>query len=121
MGYIVKPTERYEYYDCSVNNKYIVEVKNRHNNKDKYNTTILPISKIKQYELQHKKDYLDMILIFVFKDGCFFTSYNDLRRNKDKFKIDTLTRYSGFQHKPRKHIFVKTKLLKPLDQLQLKC
>ena len=121
MGYIIEPTSRYEYFDCFVSNKYICEVKKRHNNKDKYDTTILPISKIKQYELQHKKTHLDMIMIFVFEDGCYYTTYNDLRKNKDKFKIDTFTRYSGFEHKPKPHIFIKNDFLKPLDQMWLKC
>ena len=66
MGYTVEPTSRYEYFDFLIDDKYICEVKKRYNSKDKYDTTILPISKIKQYELQHKKTHLDMIMIFSF-------------------------------------------------------
>ena len=121
MGYTIEPTSRYKYFDCLIDDKYICEVKKRSVNKDRYDTTILPISKIKQYELQHKKTHLDMIMIFSFQDGCYYTSYNDLRKNKKKFKIDTFTRYSGFEHKPKPHIFIKTELLKPLDQIRLKC
>ena len=121
MGYTIEPTKRYEYFDCLISNKYICEVKKRYVNKDRYDTTILPISKIKQYELQHKQNHLDMIMIFSFEDGCYYTSYNDLRKNKEKFKIDTFIRYSGFEHKKRPHIFIDTDILKPLDQMQLKC
>ena len=121
MGYIVEPKPRREYFDCLIDDKYICEVKKRYVNKDRYDTTILPISKIKQYELQHKKTHLDMIMIFAFEDGDYYTSYNDLRKNKEKFKIDTFIRYSGFEHKPKPHIFIKNELLKPLDQIRLKC
>ena len=104
-GYIVEPTRRYEYYDCKINNKYACEIKKRNIEKDTFNTTILPFSKICEYKKEHKK-YEDLIMIFSFQDGDYYTSYYKLCKIKERIKIDALTRYSGFEHKSRKHIFI---------------
>ena len=118
MGYNVQPTQRYYYCDCTINDTYRCEIKKRNVNKDTYNTTILPFSKIKQYKLEYKK-YKDMILIFTFEDGDYYTTYFDLCKQKNKVKIDTFTRYSGFTHNPRKYLFIDTDLLQPLSHINL--
>ena len=119
-GYIVNPTTRYDYYDCKINQKYACEIKKRNIKKDTFDTTILPFSKIQQYKQEHKK-FEDLIMIFSFQDGDYYTSYKKLCKIKERIKIDTFTRYSGFQHNKRKHIFIPTDILKPLNRIKLKC
>ena len=118
MGYNVEPTHRYKYYDFLIDKKYVCEVKHRNVKKDRYHTTILPFSKIKQYKLEHKK-YKDLIMIFSFEDGNYFTTYYDLCKNKHKVKIAPFTRYTGFTHTTRPHVFIPTYLLQPLSQIKL--
>ena len=118
-GYIVEPTARYDYYDCTINHNYATEIKSRNNCKDAFDTTIFPFSKIRQYKQEHKK-FKDLIMIFVFQDGVYYTSYNQLCKIKERVKISTFTRHSGFQHKQRKHLFIPTDVLKPLDCIKLK-
>ena len=119
MGYIIEPTERYEYYDCTINHKYATEIKKRNNHKDAFDTTIFPFSKISKYKKQHKK-FNDLIMIFSFQDGDYYTSYNDLCKVKERIKFKMITRYAGFEHKQRKHILIPTDLLLPLECIKLK-
>ena len=113
-GFEVTTTPRYDPFDCIINNKYVGEVKKRNTNKNTYPTTILPYSKLLEFK-KVRHDYEDLILIFKFRDCDCYTTYQELCRNK--IKVKPFTRYSGFTHKSRKHAFIPTTLLQPLDEL----
>ena len=115
-GYEVTPTPRYNSFDCKINNKYLGEVKKRNNAKNRFPTTLLPYSKLLEYK-RVKKQYRDLILIFKFTDGDYYTTYRELCRNR--VKIRPFTRYNGFVHKTKPHVDIPISLLKPLDQLVL--
>ena len=115
-GFEVTTTSRYDPFDCIINNKYVGEVKKRNTNKNTYPTTILSYSKLLEYK-KVKKNYEDLILIFKFRDCDCYTTYRELCRNK--VKVKPFTRYSGFTHKSRKHAFIPTTLLQPIDELVL--
>ena len=116
---IIEPTDRYCFYDYLINDKYLCEVKKRNIIKDKYDTTIFPLSKIRAYQ-QIKKDYKDLILIFCFNDNDYYITYDKLIKNKKDIQIKPFIRYSGFIHNPRPHLFIPTSLLSPLTELTLK-
>ena len=115
-GYDITSTDRYNPFDCKINNTYVGEVKERTNTKDRFPTTILPYSKLLEYK-KVKKQYRDLILIFKFTDGDYYTTYRELCRNKVEY--GPLTRKKGFIHKTKLHAFIPISLLKPLDQLVL--
>ena len=115
-GNIVETTNRYNYFDCKINNRYVCEIKSRSCSKNTYAETILPYSKILEYK-KVKKDYEDLVIIFHYKDGDFYTTYRDLVKNKSK--IAPFTRYSGFQHQTKDYVFIPVKILKPLNELVL--
>ena len=115
-GYKITPTDRYNPFDCKINNTYVGEVKKRNNTKDQFPTTILPYSKLVEYK-KVKKNYKDLILIFSFRDGDYYTTYRELCRNKVEY--GSLTRKKGYTHPTRTHVFIPVSLLKPLDQLVL--
>ena len=115
-GFEVTTTSRYNPFDCIINNKYVGEIKKRNIDKNTYSTTILPYSKLVEYK-KVRKDYKDMILIFKFLDYDCYTTYRELC--KTNIEIKPFTRYSGFEHKSRNHVFIPTTLLKPLDELVL--
>ena len=115
-GYDITPTDRYNPFDCKINNTYVGEVKKRTNTKDRFPTTILPYSKLLEYK-KVKKQYRDLILIFKFTDGDYYTTYRELCRNKVEY--GPLTRKKGYTHSTRTHVFIPVSLLKPLDQLVL--
>lgn len=119
MGYIVEPTQQWSFYDCTINDKYMCEIKKRFNTKNQYTTTILPWSKILEYN-KVKKHFKNLILIFSFEDGDFYTSYNHLARMKHKLKLKPLIRNKGFQHKSRLHLHIPIDILKPLNAISLK-
>ena len=60
MGYHIETRPRYDPFDLTMNEKNLVEIKKRNIYKDTYNTTILPWSKILEYN-EVKKDYRDLI------------------------------------------------------------
>ena len=115
-GFEVTTTPRYDPFDCIINNKYVGEVKKRNINKDAFSTTILPYSKLLEFK-KVRHDYEDLIIIFKFKDSECYTTYRELCKNK--VKVKPFTRYTGFTHKSRKHVFIPTALLQPLDELVL--
>ena len=116
-----KPKDKYCWYDSNLNSNYLCEVKKRNNAKDQYQTTIIPYSKIQEYR-KVKRNYNDLVFIFSFTDGNWYTTYNELInlvRKNVTIRIESFTRYSGFQHAARKHVHIPVELLKPLDQLVL--
>ena len=115
-GFEVSPTPRYNPFDCKINSTYVGEVKKRNNTKNCYPTTLLPYSKLLEYK-KIKKEYKDLIIIFKFTDGEYYTTYRELCRNR--VKIRPFTRYNGFTHKTKPHVDIPVSLLKPLDQLVL--
>ena len=116
QGNTITRTDTYNPFDCKINNKYLGEVKKRTNTKNRFPTTILPYSKLLEYK-KVKKQYRDLILIFSFRDGDYYTTYRDLCRNKVEY--GPLTRKKGYTHQTRTHVFIPVSLLKPLDQLVL--
>ena len=115
-GFEVTTTPRYDPFDCIINNKYVGEVKKKSTNKNAYPTTILPYSKLMEYN-KVRHEYEDLILIFKFRDCDCYTTFRELCRNT--IKIKPFTRYSGFEHKSRKYVFIPVSLLRPLDELVL--
>ena len=115
-GFEITTTPRYDPFDYIINKKYVGEVKKRNINKDAFSTTILPYSKLLEFK-KVRHDYEDLILIFKFKDSECYTTYRELCRNK--VKVKPFTRYTGFTHNIRKHAFIPTTLLQPLDELVL--
>ena len=115
-GLEITPTLRYDPFDCIINSKYVGEVKKRSTNKNTYPTTILPYSKLLEFK-KVRHDYKDMILIFKFRDEDCYTTYRELCKNR--VEVKPFTRYSGFTHRTRPHVFIPTSLLKPLDELVL--
>ena len=120
QGYSLEKSNRYDFYDFKLNSDYLVELKSRQDiNKDTYDTTILPYSKIKEFK-RVKKDYRDLILIFSFSDNDnYYVTYKQLCKAKPCIQIKPFNRYSGFKHKSKLHLFIPTHLLKPLEQLVL--
>ena len=117
-GFHVESSTRYEWYDFKLNQKYLCENKKRNIAKNKYDTTIFPLSKIQQFK-KVKYDYKDLILIFSFTDNDYYTTYNEICKKKHNIQIKPFTRYCGFRHTSRKHLFIPTNMLQPLDQLIL--
>ena len=121
-GFSIEETDRYEWYDMKIDNEYLGEIKKRVDiNKDTYDTTIFPFSKIREWK-KVRKDYNDLILIFSFKDNDYYISYKELREFKKtdtRIKVAPFQRYKGFIHKSRLHYYVPIDLLKPLDNLIL--
>ena len=115
-GYEITQTARYDPFDCKINNKYLGEIKKRDNKKNCYPTTLLPYSKLLEYK-KIKKNHKDLILIFKFTDGDYYTTYRTLCKNKVKYR--PFTRCSGFTHKTKSYVCIPISLLKPLDQLVL--
>ena len=121
QGYEVTTTDRYNPFDCKINNTYVGEVKKRNNTKDQFHTTLIPYSKLLEYK-KVKKQYRDLILIFSFTDGDYYTTYRELckRKKQDKrIQVRDFQRFKSFKHAVRKHVFIPVSLLKPLDQLVL--
>ena len=116
QGYNITPTDRYNPFDYKINDTYLGEVKKRNNTKDRFPTTLLPYSKLLEYK-KVKKNYKDLILIFKFTDGDYYTTYKTLCKNRVKYR--PFTRYNGFVHETRPHVDIPISLLKPLDQLVL--
>ena len=114
--YEITPTARYDPFDCKINDKYLGEVKKRNNAKNRYPTTLLPYSKLLEYK-KIRKHYKDLILIFKFTDGDYYTTYRTLCRNKVKYRL--FTRCSGFTHKTKPYVYIPISLLKPLHRLVL--
>ena len=115
-GYKVTPTPRYNPFDCKINDKFVGEIKKRNNAKNRYPTTLLPYSKLLEYK-KIKKQYQDLIIIFKFTDGDYYTTYRTLCKNKVKYR--PFTRCSGFKHQTKPYVYIPISLLKPLDQLVL--
>ena len=117
----VSTRDRYDPFDLTIQDTHLAEIKKRTVSKNTYPDTILPYSKIKEYK-KVKKNYDDLILIFCFTDGDFYITYKQLvsLQKKDKrIHIDYFTRYTGFQHKKRLHLFIPTDILFPLSDLTL--
>ena len=117
-GYIVEPTERYDPFDFKINDNYLIELKSRNCFKDKYQTTLLGYNKIQEYR-RVKKSYKDLVLIFKFTDGEFYTTYRKICKATPRCKIRPFTRYSGYQHQTKPYVHIPVNLLKPLKQLVL--
>ena len=122
QGYKVKKLDRYSQHDFIINDKYIAEHKTRKKiSKDTFDTTIFPYSKWTAWK-NIKDKYKDCIFTFSFNDGNFFIKCTDIKKYKKqgiKFQIKPFTRYSGFTHAERRHLFIPTNLLKPLEQMVL--
>lgn len=124
-NYAVETQPPFQWHDFKVtdkqtNKKFIVEVKKRIGiNKNTFETTIIPQSKILEWDkVKHK--YNDFWMIFAFNDGNFFIKKSDLDRlaqTDNRIKVDTFQRHKGYSHKPRQHLFIPVEYLKPLDQL----
>lgn len=127
-NFIVKKTDRYSWNDFQIINKtsnknYKVEHKSRLGiQKDTFQTTILPYSKIIEWR-KVKKSYDDFIFMFsFFKDGTFYIPYSTVKKlakTDNRIKIDTFKRMKGFQHRSRLHLFIPTEYLVPLNDLAL--
>ena len=127
-NFVLKDTERYCYKDFMItnkltNDKYAIEHKKRLGiNKNSFETTIVPWSKIKTYIKNDCKKCKDLILIFSFHDGRFYTSWNKMQKlmKKDKrIQVKDFQRYKGFVHAPKKHLFIPVDYLKPLSELRV--
>ena len=110
-GYTVNPSSRYCFYDCKINDKYICEIKSRQCKKNTFDTTILPYSKIQEFK-KVRKNFKDMVLIFKFIDGSYYTTYRDVCKNHCKIK--KFTRYSRFAHNSKKHVFIPIEYVKTI-------
>ena len=108
-GLTIESTSRYDTFDFIANREYLGEIKHRNVCNDTFDTTILPYSKLKEYQ-KVKNNYKDLILIFRFKNNNdYFIKYSQLMHlNKPckKVKIAKFTRYAGFQHNNRLHVFI---------------
>ena len=113
---IIQTTDRYNYFDCKINNKYLCEIKSRSCKKNTYEDTIFPYSKILHYK-KVKKQYPNFILVFRYTDGDFYITYKDLVKNKAK--ISPFTRHKGFTHTTKKYVYIPVNILRPLDELVL--
>ena len=120
-------TDKFCWYDFLVtgqygSKKYLIEHKWMFVKKDKYPTTIIPYSKVKEWR-KVKKSYDGFLLIFTFNDGRHFINYKTLMKLKkvDKnIKVDWFQRYSGYKHKIKKHLFIPVTHLQPFNENTLK-
>ena len=120
-GFTVEETDRYDWFDCKINDNYLGEVKKRLVKKDTFDTTIIPMSKIREWK-KVKQDYRDLILIFTFKDCDTYISYREvckLIKTDNRIKIANFQRNKGFTHTVKKHLFIPTDLLHPFDCITL--
>ena len=126
--FVLHDTERYCYKDFMItnkltNDKYAVEHKKRLGiNKDRFDTTILPWSKMKTYINNDSKTYKDLIMIFSFYDGRFYASWKNIKKlmkTDKRIEVKDFQRYKGFTHKPKKHLHIPVEHLKPLSELRV--
>ena len=126
-NFIVQKTDRWRWNDFEIINKtshkkYKVELKKRVGiNKNTFDTTILPFSKIIEWR-KVKKKYDDFLLMFSFKDGTYHIPYSTVKKLKKtdkRIKVDIFQRKSGFVHNKRLHLFIPTEHLIPLNELSV--
>ena len=122
----IDSTHRYSWYDYKLThkltkNKYAYELKCRNDiNKNTYDTTIIPASKIKKY-IENKDQFKNFVFIFSFLDGDYYIKLSQIIKlmKKDKrFKFDYFQRHKGFSHSPKKHLFIPVEYLQPLQMLK---
>ena len=120
-------TKKFCWHDFRINgviggHKFLVEHKRRFNNKNKYDTTIVPHSKIVEWR-KVKQNYDGFLLIFTFNDGRYYIDYKtlmELKKTESRIKVDWFQRYSGYKHSMRKHLFMPVSILKPFNEHTLK-
>jgi hypothetical protein len=94
-----------------------VELKSRTNEKDKYDTTLLPYSKIVRASESEKKLYC----VFEFSDGVYYLPYH--KELFDTFEVKPFVRgwRSDYNDKPKPYIHIPTHLLRPISFLASDC
>jgi hypothetical protein len=90
-----------------------VELKSRTNGKDKYDTALLPYSKIRRASESDKKLYC----VYEFTDGIYYLPYD--KALFDTFEVKPFVRRqrSDYYDKPKPYIHIPTTLLRPLSFL----
>ena len=103
----IEKTDNYCVYDYESRSGNTWEVKSRRVKKDKYDTTIIPVSKVRNTS---KRQFF----VFNFLDTCSYIEYD-----KEVFKEFTIAPVrvyrAGINDKPRDHFFI------PIDMLEDLC
>ena len=118
--------DRFDFYDLKASNndtneQYLTEIKKRYVTRDKYDTTIVPFTKVREYK-RVKDDFVDMLFVFCFTDGNYYITYNELcklKKHDKRIQVRNFQRFKSYTHKIKKHVFIPCDLLKPLDELVL--
>ena len=100
-------TDHHHLFDY-INNKYIIELKSRNNNYNKYPTTMVGFNKI-QFIEENKTDKLYKFL-FLFKDGIYCWDYN-----KDEYKVSRGGRKDRGKYEFKNYAYINIKYLKLLS------
>lgn len=104
----LKRTPKYSLFDYESDN-YLIEIKKRNNNHDKYKTTIIPQNKIKFLNGINKK----IIFVFVFDDK---TLYHEYDMNK-KYNIKMMGRNDRGIQEYKYYINIDIKDLKDINDI----
>ena len=104
-------TKRFAIFDYS-NDKFLIELKSRRCNYNKYEDTMCPLNKIKKaLEIKDR----DCYAIFNFLDGVY---YLDLKSDY-KFIEKNWARWDRNEYKPHIHAYIPITYLRPLYSLPL--
>ena len=117
---------RFNFYDLKAcnditNKQYATEIKKRYVTKDRYDTTIVPFSKVREYK-RVKEQFEDFLFVFCFTDGNYYITYNELcklKKHDKRIQVRSFQRFKSYTHKAKKHLFIPCDLLKPLDTLKI--
>ena len=102
--YDLVKTHNYHPFDYS-NDKWWIELKKRNCMKDRYETTLIPYSKM----LALEKSGMKGIYVFSFTDGIYYIENDQMFYTIDYF---CRNRRSGYDDKRQKYVFIPTEQLK---------
>lgn len=106
----LQKTEEFHPFDLKdKENKFVVEVKKRNNNHDKYNTTMIGYNKYIKARQYIKRNY-NVYFVFDFLDGVYYYKYNN-----EIYTPKYGGRHDRGENEIKKYIWVNIKELKKID------
>lgn len=119
LNLCIKQAGEFCFYDFFNNRqKFVIELKRRQINKDKYDTTIIGYDKIARFEKFNakKKNEYRFVLVFYFNDGIYYFIHSK-GYNYDVSKYRRRPRHD-WEEKVKNYVFLPVSELKPIDQLK---
>lgn len=107
----LEKTDFFNHFDLIDNtNKYVIEVKNRHNNHDKYPSSMLGFNKIITGKKYIEKGY-NVYFVIIFDDGIYSFKYN----NENFIPKKICSRRDRGVNEINEYIFIENKLFEKLE------